>query len=230
MITRIIKIKGVGRFQNYSISGDMLLRKATIIYGENGHGKTTLSNIIKSLSSGNDSIVTNRKSIGLEEQNVKIEIGGRVHSFENGEWQGEGVSQSIEVFDSFFINENIYSGFDFSLEHSKNLHRFILGAEGVRISKSIEQIKEEIALQNKDLLALKVSLQAEIGSMSLVLFLKLPKDLAIESKVIDATKSLEIAKQAKEIREKPYLEVLQKVGVLQKADLEEALKKLFELI
>lgn len=213
MINRIIKIKGVGRFQNYSISGDMALRKATIIYGENGHGKTTLSNIIKSLSSGNHAIVTNRLSIGQEEQKIKIDVGGVVHSFQDGQWQGGGVGSRIEVFDSFFINENVYSGFDFSLEHSKSLHKFILGEEGVRLSKLIEENKEEIATQKKDLRILEASIQTQLGRESLQVFLKLAKDEAIDSKVADATQKLEIAKQAKEINEKPYLGFLQSIDL-----------------
>jgi wobble nucleotide-excising tRNase len=123
MITRILGISGVGRFENYASKGDMAFRKSTIVYAENGHGKTTLSNIIKSLSSGNNSLITNRKTIGLDEQTIRIEVGGVIHAFKDGQWKGGGVGNRIEVFDAFFVNENIYSGFEFSFEHSKNLHK-----------------------------------------------------------------------------------------------------------
>jgi wobble nucleotide-excising tRNase len=213
MITRILGISGVGRFENYASKGDMAFRKSTIVYAENGHGKTTLSNIIKSLSSGNNSLITNRKTIGLDEQTIRIEVGGVIHAFKDGQWKGGGVGNRIEVFDAFFVNENIYSGFEFSFEHSKNLHKFALGEEGVRIAKAIEAEKSEIELHKKDLRVQEASIQTQLGREPFVSFLSLKEDSHIDTKVAEATKNLAIANASKEIREKPFLSSLQKINL-----------------
>ena len=42
VIERIIRIRNLGRFASYQASGDVTMRKLTLIYGENGSGKTTL--------------------------------------------------------------------------------------------------------------------------------------------------------------------------------------------
>lgn len=49
MLEKFISLKNIGRFVNLSSKGDVSLRKLTLIYGENGRGKTTLCSILRSL-------------------------------------------------------------------------------------------------------------------------------------------------------------------------------------
>ena len=42
MLQRIISIKGVGRFRNCGAVGDVAFRRYTLIFAENGRGKTTV--------------------------------------------------------------------------------------------------------------------------------------------------------------------------------------------
>ncbi len=50
MLQRVISIKNVGRFQNYGAAGDVTFRRYTLIFAENGRGKTTLCAILRSLA------------------------------------------------------------------------------------------------------------------------------------------------------------------------------------
>jgi wobble nucleotide-excising tRNase len=50
MLQRIISIRNVGRFLNCSASGDVTFRRFTLIFAENGRGKTTLCAILRSLA------------------------------------------------------------------------------------------------------------------------------------------------------------------------------------
>src|ERR1700745_2247688 len=51
VLRKIILIKNVGRFLNYSAIGYVELKRHTLIFAENGRGKTTLSAALRSLQS-----------------------------------------------------------------------------------------------------------------------------------------------------------------------------------
>jgi wobble nucleotide-excising tRNase len=54
-----------------------------------------------------------------------------MHTFSANAWSTR--YPDIEVFDTHFVDENIYSGCQFSEEHKKQLHQFVVGAQGVVI-------------------------------------------------------------------------------------------------
>ena len=60
MIKRIKKIKGVGRFLDVRHTQ---LGRLTLIYGPNCYGKSTLSDIFRSIGNQNPEILPNRQSI-----------------------------------------------------------------------------------------------------------------------------------------------------------------------
>lgn len=148
MIQKFTKIKSVGRFKNFSATG-VGFKEFTAIYAENGSGKTTLSSIIRSLSLNDPSLIQERRSINsTENQTVQviIEVQGYNKSFQFSEqlgWSNQANHPDIEIFDIFFVNENIYSGFTFSNEHGKNLHKFVIGKRSVELSKRITENKIE---------------------------------------------------------------------------------------
>ena len=49
MIKKFVTIKNIGKFKNCNASGDVELKKLNVIYAENGRGKTTLCDILRSL-------------------------------------------------------------------------------------------------------------------------------------------------------------------------------------
>src|SRR5580704_5782827 len=50
-ITQIRYIKSVGRYRNVFAQGDVTFKKFTLLFGENGRGKTTLCAILRSWQS-----------------------------------------------------------------------------------------------------------------------------------------------------------------------------------
>ncbi len=121
MIRKLISIKGVGKYEHFNAS-DMktgsLFDRLNVIYANNGSGKTTLSAIFKSLEDGNPNIINDRKTIGFEkDQEVSI-LGEDVrYDFKGNKWRN--TLDNLEVFDTFFINNNIFSGFEVSPDHKK---------------------------------------------------------------------------------------------------------------
>ena len=48
-LKKIISIKNIGRFQKCFAAGDITFKTGTLVFAENGRGKTTLCAILRSL-------------------------------------------------------------------------------------------------------------------------------------------------------------------------------------
>lgn len=144
MIHKIEKIVSIGKFRNYRTSGDVAFKKLTLFYGDNGSGKTTLTAIFRSLTQNKPLLITRRQSTNSSVAQAAQIIqrtgsSDTFHTFNSSGWSTP--FPDIEIFDIHFVNENIYSGFDFNDEHKKQLHQFVIGAQGVAIQQQIEQNK-----------------------------------------------------------------------------------------
>jgi len=144
MIQKIEYFISIGRFRNYQATGDVSFKKLTLFYGDNGSGKTTLTSILRSLTLNKAEIIRRRLSTNhTSNQSAKIierNAGNDIHhTFNASGWTIP--LPEIEIFDIHFVNDNIYSGFDFNEEHKKQLHQFVIGAAGVTIQKQIEANK-----------------------------------------------------------------------------------------
>lgn len=144
MINKVENLTSIGKFRNYQATGQVNFNKLTLIYGDNGGGKTTLTSIFRSLTTNNPEIIRNRISTNhitaQAAQITQIATPTNIfHTFGAGGWTVQ--FPDIEIFDIHFVNDNIYSGFDFSDDHRKQLHQFVIGAQGIAIQNQIEQNK-----------------------------------------------------------------------------------------
>lgn len=147
MIHKIERLISIGKFKNYQATGDVAFKKLTLIYGDNGSGKTTLTSLLRSLTQNKPRLVKRRKSINQTTQQaaqiVQRNISGDTHHTFNPTTGWTAPFPDIEIFDIHFVDENIYSGFDFNEEHKKHLHQFVIGAQGIAIQQQIERNKTD---------------------------------------------------------------------------------------
>ncbi len=61
--------------------------------------------------------------------------------FENGAWTGP--TPRIAIYDSVFINENVFSGDIVSPDHLKNQYGLVVGEEGVKRVHRIVALDDE---------------------------------------------------------------------------------------
>ena len=144
MINKVENLVSIGKFRNYQAVRQVNFKKLTLIYGDNGGGKTTLTSVFRSLTTNNPEIIRSRISTNnttaQAAQITQLATPTNIfHTFGTGGWTV--LFPNIEIFDIHFVNDNIYSGFDFSDEHKKQLHQFVIGAQGVAIQNQIEQNK-----------------------------------------------------------------------------------------
>lgn len=150
MIEKFIKIENVGKFKTFYAKGDVSFGALTLVYGANARGKTTLCAILRSLQSGDPALVLERKTLGsTAPAQVQLALGGKIIAFDGAGWPG--AHSDLAVFDSAFIHENVYLGDEIGYEQRKNLYRVVVGAEGVRLAREIEELNKAGREDNKEL-------------------------------------------------------------------------------
>ena len=150
MISRLTKIKGIGRFQDCPSLGGRHFNKNTIIFGQNAGGKSTLTDILWSFKTGDSAIIEGRKTFGFTgQQEIEfIDDSGKTFKYPSSEWLTG--SDIIEIFDTQFINENIFEGNEITYGHQKKLHSIIIGPTGNKLATEINLLQAQFAeLTNK---------------------------------------------------------------------------------
>lgn len=147
MIEKVISIKNVGRFRNCNPIGDVSFRKTTLLFAENGRGKTTLCSILRSLKTGQSEFITERRTLGASDAiSVQLRLSGNNYTFRTDSWTS--TYPNITIFDSVFVHSNVYEGDHVDHEHKKNLYRVIVGPQGVQLAREIEALDSKIRTAN----------------------------------------------------------------------------------
>lgn len=208
MIKKIIKIVNVGRFENYSASGDVELKKINAIFAENGRGKTTISAIFRSLKNNEPVFISERKTLGAEgDPEVEILIDTQTYKFKT-HW-GQGYTD-IEIFDSVFVDKNVFSGEHVEHDHKRNLYRFVVGENGVNLALKVDELDKNIRDKNGEITEKKLTLQKCIigSSLEIEQFLQLENIVNVKELIKGKEKEIEVIKKAKLIESKPLLQKL----------------------
>ncbi|MGV8150060.1 MAG: AAA family ATPase [Alkaliphilus sp.] len=208
MIEKIIEIKNTGKFLNYSFSGGARFEKATLIYSENGRGKTTLSAIFRSLRNNDSNLILGRKTLGLPgSPRVSVLIDGETYEFNNSVWNK--TFESIEIFDETFVDENVFSGCYIETNHKRNLCSFVIGEKGVELARLIEDIADQIKKVNGQIKEKENQVRSFLeGRFTLEGFARLKPIPDIESAIKRVKKEIEELNKAAEILKKPELKTL----------------------
>jgi len=162
MIKKIRIIKQVGVFSNFDSGNDKEFDKLTFVYGLNTYGKSTLCDIFKSLSTGDNEIIKKRKtkpedkskqqqivlSVYDNDSNSELPI-----TFQNDNWNNNIIAENLEIFDTAFVYENVFDGISLldNRETKENFSDFILGAEGVKLGHELGKKRKDLRDQKKDL-------------------------------------------------------------------------------
>ncbi|MEX0596890.1 MAG: AAA family ATPase [Candidatus Paceibacterota bacterium] len=166
MINKVERLTSIGKYRAYQASGQVNFKKLTLIYGENGSGKTTLTSIFRSLTNNDPEIIKSRISTNhiapQSAQITQVSTPNIFHTFGSSGWSV--AFPNIEIFDIHFVNDNVYSGFDFNDEHRKQLHQFVIGAQGVAIQNQIEQNKTDKATSRQDQANIQQQIIQQVGN------------------------------------------------------------------
>lgn len=208
MIERIHLLRNFGQFDNVSPPPDTALTPFTLLYAENGRGKTTIATMLRSLATGDASLVTERHRLGAQyPPHIVIGHGGGQITFQNGNWSQ--TLPDVAVFDDAFVAANVCSGIEVQATHRKNLHELILGAQGVVLSNALQGHIDQVEAHNVALRDLSDTIRAAArGPYRVDAFCNLEQDPDIDTKIEDAQRRLAAARSADAIRQRPGFQEL----------------------
>jgi wobble nucleotide-excising tRNase len=140
MITKIKRLKNIGKFYDFSARGDSLnWHKNTFLYAPNAYGKSTLVDVCRSLLDNNPKIIRARKTLdSVASPEAVIIIDGTNQVFNGTKW--DKPCPAMKIFDVPFIHANILSH-EIEHEHRKNMHRIIIGAAGIQLAEELAALK-----------------------------------------------------------------------------------------
>jgi wobble nucleotide-excising tRNase len=198
MLKKIVAIKNVGRFRNSAAAGNPELRKYTLIQGANGFGKTTLCSVLRSLNTGDGSLILGRKTLGtIGNPTVELLMEGNRSAFFDGRVWSE-TSGRFAIFDGTFISQNVCSGEVVDLEHKRNLYRVIIGEDGVSMAEEDAKLAVDSRAKTGEISAIERTLKPHCpAAMTVEEFLAVPKDEGIDAKITEQERATEAIRQAR---------------------------------
>jgi wobble nucleotide-excising tRNase len=205
MLQKIVHIKSVGRFKHCLAAGDVTLRRFTLVFAENGRGKTTLCAILRSLLANAPAIVLGRKTLGHPDPpDIHLMMGGVGVLFRGGNWSTP--FPDIAIFDATYVSENIFAGDIVDTEHRRNLYRVIVGSQGVTLAARVNDLDNEIRNKNTEIREPRNGLQQHIPpGMTVEAFVALAEDVAIDAKIATKEQELQAVQGASQLRQRAIL-------------------------
>jgi len=202
MVERIQLVRNIGQFDNVAPNQQTTgLTKLSLVYAENGRGKTTLANILRSLGTNNPMPITERQRLGSQNApHVVINANGQSHTFQNGTWSAP--LSDIAIFDDNFVAQNVCSGIEIEAGHKQNLHELILGAQGVALNAALKTHVDHVEEHNRALKLMESAIPAnERGTLTVDQFCALPANANIQTEIETADRNLAAARAADAIKQ-----------------------------
>ena len=199
---RFALLRNIGQFDSVNAGAQLPLTKLTLLYAENGRGKTTLAAILRSLKTGEPALINERQRLGAANPpHVVLTFAGAPLVFQNGGWTAP--LPRITVFDDAFVAANVCSGIAIETAHRQKLHELILGAQGVALNTTLQGHIARIEQHNSNLRTKGDAIPATgRGSLTVDAFCALAADSEIDTKIQEAVRNLAAARSADVIRQR----------------------------
>ena len=193
-------IRNVGKFDNL-VAAQQQFTPFTVVYAENGRGKTTLAAIFRSLGQNDPSSILHRKRLtAANDPHIVVDVNGSSLTFSSGVWSA--AHPDLMVFDDEFVVRNVCSGTEVATAHRQNLHELILGSQGVALNEKLNGLVEQIETHNKVLRIKQDAIPESIrGGFTVDAFCNMKADANIDSKIEELELRISAAKASTAIAE-----------------------------
>lgn len=196
MISKILKLQNVGLLQDATQTGAVALGQVTAIYADNGRGKSTLAAVLRACQLGDAGRLNARKTIdAANNPEVKLLLPtGRHVEFTANAWTTS--LPDIVIFDSEFVEQNVYSGFEVRADQRQSLLEFALGEQTVPLQKQILQLTQDIATQTQKRTQSEKTLTGVAPPYTVAQFIALQPVPDVQQQIDALQKRIEAAKNA----------------------------------
>lgn len=207
MLERIELIQGVGLFHDAQ-GKPHTCKKATLIYADNGRGKSTLATILRSVASGDATLIAHRKTVdGTLQPKVALQFAsGQKVTFSANVWSE--VRPEVLVFDADFVERNVHSGGAINTGHRKSLLEFALGEAAVAARAAVNLATDTAKAAADKVQSLSGQLSGHHTGLTLAQFEALPKVVDADAQVVALQKRVTAANNAATILAKPVPEMI----------------------
>ena len=193
MLDRLDNLKKIGLFDDYSHSPECSLGTITLIFGENGTGKSTIAAVLDSLRECNPTEIVRRTRLpGSAAPSAAATMDGVTYTFDGGAWDAELPHDTLEVFFSGFVSRNVHAATSIDVDQQRGLCEFVLGRQAVaKVARLMEADKEaREALTEKGRIEVDLKPLVKLPD-TLDDYLALPPNPAIDSEIASARKRLD---------------------------------------
>ena len=142
MIEQFDVISNLGQFANWRNDHQTRLARLTLIFAENAKGKTTLTNILRSLSLNEPDILLGRRRIRSNSPPfVKITTTESSSPFIFNQINWSTSFPGIHIFDEVFIDTTVYSGMVVTPSHRSVMHDLVNGPQGASLQFRAQNLR-----------------------------------------------------------------------------------------
>lgn len=211
MLEKIIKLENVGLLAS-PLAKAIELKQATLVYADNGRGKSTLSAVLRACATGDADAMSARATIGskgLPQAQLRFRLpagGGTTVTFDKGAW--DAAMPNVLVFDQAFVERNVYAGGSVDTEQHQALLDFAIGAQSVAKKRQVDAAADAQVAATKARTAADNKLQGYRGTMPLPLFLALGEEQDADAKIADFEKRIANANASVALNQRPQLKLL----------------------
>ena len=202
MLDRIESIQGVGLLHDAN-GKPHSCQKATLVYADNGRGKSTLATVLRSAATGDPTLISHRKTVdGVLPPKVTLQFSsGHKVNFSANAWSES--RPEVLVFDADFVERNVHSGGAVSTGHRKNLLEFALGEAAVAARTAVEQATADAKAVTDKVQSVTGQLSGHHTGLTLSQFEALTKVDEVDVEVAALQKRVSAANNAAAIIAKP---------------------------
>ncbi len=199
MIRKILKLKNIGLLQDATQGGAVDIPKVCGVYADNGRGKSTFAAVMRACGLGDGSRLNARRtidSLGSPEVAFLLPSGSQIE-YKGNAWSG--TSPDIVVFDSEFVEQNVYSGFEVRADQRQALLEFALGDQMVQLKQQVDQLTRDIDTQTRARSQAEKELSAYSAPYSIQQFVALLAVPDAQQQIDALQKRIEAAKNIQQI-------------------------------
>jgi wobble nucleotide-excising tRNase len=202
MLKKILKLQNVGLFHD-GTPAQVDAAKVTLIYGENGRGKSSFAAVARSCSENRPDLILRRRTIDQTgDPTIEFIFDNGPISFKAGAWSKP--RPEVLVFDDDFIEENAFTGKGITSANRRGLYTFALG-HAVDLQKRMDAAAAKANEAGRVRGEKEKAVLSHSGQIPLKEFLALPTDPDAEKKLTELTKELEAANSSQKIQKRESL-------------------------
>lgn len=205
MIKRINTLKRVGRFiELQSAAGaDHDFAELNVVFASNAAGKSTLCDVLRSMTSGEAAYVVGRKRLGAgNDPEIVVSLDGanppQVVRFQNGAWANGAASPKIHVYDDRFVAENVLVGHHINVDQRRNLYGLVIGDQGIALKQAVDAAEAQLTTAGHNARDAEATLRGLLPQgQSIEPFRTLPEVADVDQQITTAKEALSSAAQTK---------------------------------